>query len=477
MKAKLNHLSRHPEAPAQSKSRKDWRQLAADALPHSLWLGFVLVILLLFGDRLLPAETVVVETVVSLSNSKPIEAAEGEPAGGPVSWSGEMLFQASGWIEADPYPIRATALVSGVVDEVFVLEGETVEQGQLLATLIVEDTELELRMKQSRLDEMLAHLVFDEAEVKKSEARFTALGKEVVAAKARETEAMDLADRLEAAGAGAFTQQELTAARLRAETMAAETEAVRARLAEARADIAKAKAELMQAEARASMAQVEVDVAQLAVDRTRVYAPVDGVVQSLYASPGMKRMLDMDDPDSATICILYHPDQLQARIDVALDDAAGLFIGQPVRVLSSFLPDTVFKGEVSRIVGEADLQRNTLQVKVRILKPDPRLRPDFLCRAEFLGESSTGAEATYLNANRSIQLFVPREAVIAGIEGDTSAHVWRLDSSGERVERREVELGLEMREGHVAVTSGLQPGDRIVLNPTANLKSGQRVRF
>ena len=39
---------------------------------------------------------------------------------------------------------------------------------------------------------------------------------------------------------------------------------------------------------------------------------------------------------------------------------------------------------MTRIVGEADLQRNTLQAKVRVEDPDHRLRPDMLCRAEFL---------------------------------------------------------------------------------------------
>ena len=47
------------------------------------------------------------------------------------------------------------------------------------------------------------------------------------------------------------------------------------------------------------------------------------------------------------------------------------------------LPNMKFDGRLTRISGEADLQRNTLQVKVQILNPDKRLRPEMLCQAKF----------------------------------------------------------------------------------------------
>jgi hypothetical protein len=78
------------------------------------------------------------------------------------------------------------------------------------------------------------------------------------------------------------------------------------------------------------------------------------VILRLLAVPGDKRMLAMDHPDSSTIAILYQPDHLQARIDVPLADAVGLVVGQRVRVRSNLLPDRLFRGTVTRIVGEAE---------------------------------------------------------------------------------------------------------------------------
>ena len=93
-------------------------------------------------------------------------------------------------------------------------------------------------------------------------------------------------------------------------------------------------------------------------------------------------MLASDNPKSAVIVEIYDPEELQARIDVPLRGsiAADWTAGYPDPDL---LPDTKFTGEVTRIAGEADLQRNTLQAKVRLDEPDSRLRPAMLVRAAF----------------------------------------------------------------------------------------------
>lgn len=457
-------------------------------LPHLIWVGFLIVVVLLFGERLTPATPVELETVVALEGSSgdpSTTKAETKDAIAdasdktPITWDGEMQFQASGWIEADPFPIRATALISGVVDKVHVLEGERVKAGQLLATLISEDAEYRLDGALQAADAAEAGVGLAEANREKATAMLETLRGEISAAERREEEARDLAERLEAAGAEAFTRQELISSRLQALTRESETAAVKARIPEMEAEIRKAEAELKRARANLGLAKTRVREARLALERTEIPAPVDGVVQQLLVAPGMKRMLEMDEPDSATICILYQPDQLQARIDVALEDAAGLRLGQPVRIRTNFLPEAIFRGEVTRILGEADLQRNTLQVKVKILNPDPRLRPDFLCRAEFLtGGESSGSRAD-LNLERGpggLLLFVP-EAALAGSTGpDRESTVWRLDPSGERLEKQRVRLGRESREGYVAILKGLLPGDRVVMNPGPGLKPGDRVR-
>ena len=150
----------------------------------------------------------------------------------------------------------------------------------------------------------------------------------------------------------------------------------------------------------------------------------------------------------------YDPDKLQARIDVPLSEAAQLKPGQAALVRSNFLPDNVFRGVVTRITGEADLQRNTLQAKVAIESPDGRLRPEMLCRAEFL--ASVVGDRGEMNSTHAgsakIRLYVPESALIG--RSDSFAEVWILDESNERIRRQRVKLEDERREDYIRVETG-----------------------
>ena len=110
--------------------------MPAWSVPAGILLGFGILFLILFGDRLLPAPTVEVVRVLATPAENP------DPSPNATSTAGAALFQASGWIEPAPLPIKATALIDGVIDEVHVLPGDPVKQGQSLATLIAEDARL-----------------------------------------------------------------------------------------------------------------------------------------------------------------------------------------------------------------------------------------------------------------------------------------------------------------------------------------------
>ena len=199
-----------------------------------------------------------------------------------------------------------------------------------------------------------------------------------------------------------------------------------------------------------------------------IRAPVAGVVQRLMVAPGQKKVLMADNPESATVALLFQPESLQARIDVPLAEASRLSPGQAVLIESEFLPGTELRGHIQRIVGEADLQRNTLQVKVRIENPPPGLRPEILCRARFLDTRESHPQT-------GLRVLVPQSALVE--RSGQSASVWVVASSGKRAERRELGLTGEEREGFAFVRSGLRPGDRVIIGSSGNLKDGKRIKF
>src|SRR5258707_15354903 len=84
--------------------------------------------------------------------------------------------------------------------------------------------------------------------------------------------------------------------------------------------------------------------------------------------------------DSSTVLTLYDPASLQVRVDVRLDDVGKVRAGQKVRIETAALPEQPLEGEVLLATSQADIQKNTLSVKVAIHNPPPTLKPEMLCQ-------------------------------------------------------------------------------------------------
>jgi len=179
----------------------------------------------------------------------------------------------------------------------------------------------------------------------------------------------------------------------------------------------------------------------------------------------------MDAPHSAHVVHIYDPKKLQVRVDVPLADAAKVGVGQLARVVVDVLPDHEFAGRVTRFVHQADIAKNTVEVKVAIENPSPLLKPDMLARVKFLAavKSVDGDQA---NVSGGLTVYAPASAVKGDLD---DAHVWLITPGASRLRRVSVKLGVKRADGWVAVIGGLNPGDALVADPSGELAEGQRV--
>jgi multidrug efflux pump subunit AcrA (membrane-fusion protein) len=133
------------------------------------------------------------------------------------------------------------------------------------------------------------------------------------------------------------------------------------------------------------------------------------------------------------------------------------------------LPDRVFHGQVTRVVHEADVQKNTLQVKVAIKDPTPEIKPEMLGRARFLAVADS---STADGRESNLQLFVPKSTVF---ERAGRSSVWLADQMEEVARLRAIRPGRLTLDDWVAVAEGLKPGDRVIVDAPAHLEDGQRI--
>ena len=381
-----------------------------------------------------------------------------------------MIFQASGWIEPSPLPVKATTLIDGVIAEVHALEGQLVNKGALLATLIDDDARLALDAARQRHRMLISARAAHLAAIGGAQKKRDSAEAESTAANSFGAEARDILGRFELLSKNAVSRSEVNSAKLRVERERSLFLAAQAKTAEFAAEVERMGLETATKDDEIALAAVAVQQAELNLARTRITAPITGKVLKLLAAPGDKKILAMDHADSSTVCVLYDPAKLQVRVDVPLADAAKMQPGQRVRIHCGLLPDKVFAGDVMRITGEADVQRNTLQAKVGIDAPTGQLRPEMLCRVEFLEMRGSGTEGPAAGAGSAgaLALWVHARALLDGA-------AWVYDPESKRVSKREVQTTGGERDGYVRVTNGLRPGEQTVLSPTG-LREGQRVK-
>ena len=478
-------------------------------LPGALVTGFLALTIWSARDAWLPRQSVtVIPMHVSLSE---------------VQTAGTPLFKAAGWIEPRPTPIRVAALAGGVVDQLLVVEDQAVEKGEPIARLVTRDAELALEqaiategMRQAETDEAQAvltaartNLEFPtqlqlplaeaDAELAVVETELTNLPNQLKRAEAR----LRLADAdWQAKSENKQSIQAILVVRAQSELDAAQSEVdeltkrrpalelqraalVRKRVAAAKRlelktdetrAVSAAIAHLSSFEAQRREAQSRVEEAQLRLERMTIRAPVSGRVLNLIANPGSQLMTgpsQMEARDSNTVVTMYQPDQMQVRVDVRFEDLPRVGRDQPVQVKSPAFPEAI-SGRVLFLTSFANVQKNTLAVKVSLDTPPSVLKPEMLVDVTFLAMEQPTPESGDKSREPTEQyrLFLPRSVVDIGADGN---FVWVADLAHRVARRQSVQLGAMQTATLLEVTGGLTAASRIISGGRENLSDGDRI--
>ena len=217
---------------------------------------------------------------------------------------------------------------------------------------------------------------------------------------------------------------------------------------QAQADAQSAAAAFASARARLDLLGADPDSS---ADRVSIRAPRSGVVLDVGAAPGeFAKSLD----NSSPLCTIADLSDVWAVGDVYEKDVATIHVGDAAEVTVDAYPGEMRRGRITAIGGGLDTTTRTLKVRVVLANPGLRLKPDMF------------ATIRAARAARSA-VVVPQAAVVR--EG-TSAYVFVQTSHG-RFERRPVTLGRDLDRNQVDVTSGLAPGDTVVVEGAELLRA------
>ncbi len=371
-----------------------------------------------------PLPSVSVEPVIA----RPIAGdSAGQSATTPAAAAPGPIIQAPGWVEPYPFTITVAALVPSVVREIFVLEGDKVAAGQVVAKLVDEEEILTLRRMAAERDMKAADLAMLKDE-------YTRKAKLLASGAVSEGEVARLAIRVTGA------------------------------------------------DAALAQSQVAVDEAALALSRTEVRAPSQGVVMARLVTPGS--LVGMSGGDTGVLQ-MFDPANLQVRVDVPLADAGRLAVGEKAQVQVDSMPGVTIAGKVIRLVQQADIAKNTVQAKVLLESPPAGLVPDMLARAKIETHVAAGAKGGMSGVPQSSRTeLVVRGSALAALvpspsgllTGNALVAVDVRDGVGRVEERQVVAASQPDRDGWIVVTEGLRPGDLLITDGANRIRAGSSVR-
>ena len=307
--------------------------------------------------------------------------------------------------------VQLRSEVTGRVDKVFVEEGQSVKQGDILMRLDTTAFESEVNRNQ-------AVLRATEIEIKHSQTRLANLERQLK----RQKELYDV---------GLGNQESF--------------ENIESARDLAKIDIESRKESYNQA-------QASLQIAQDRLSKSVFRAPMSGLLASVNIKEGETVIAGTTNIIGSDLMLVADPSAILAELRVDETDIASIKLNQQADIYAAAYPNKPFSGKVINIGTSAKNQPGSqglsFRVKVLLDPTDRQLYAGMSCRAEI---------ATSIAENG---LKLPMEA-IQKEEGKT--FVWRLNSDN-TVSKVIVSVGISS-DIEQAITEGLSKGDNVVIGP------------
>ena len=275
---------------------------------------------------------------------QPQQAAASSREAGNLAASGYVVARRKATVAAE---------ITGKVVEIFIDEGMTVTDGQIVA----------------RLDSVLAEKDYELAQSRAETAD---------AAIAAITADLEDATRIMS----------------RVQTLSQKNFATEADLTKAQARVGVLAAQLRQAQSQFSTAKIDAKRSASVLDKHQIRAPFAGVVVDRSAQPGeMISPMSVGGFTRTGICTIVDMDSIEIEVDVNEAFIGRVAAGGAVNAVLDAYPDWTIPASVIAIVPTANREKATVKVRIRFVQKDPRILPDMAVKVNFLRDTKAGGAA------------------------------------------------------------------------------------
>ncbi|MDP1728154.1 MAG: efflux RND transporter periplasmic adaptor subunit [Bacteroidota bacterium] len=375
--------------------------------------------------------------------------------------------------------VKISSDVSGEIRELYVMEGDSVVAGKLLARIDPELYQSALDRSESSLNNIKANLATTKARLVQSEARYNELSK-------------------------AYERnQKLYAEKLISD---AEMETSKSTFQNAKAEVEASKQTIIAAEYNVKSFEATLKESRKNLTRTEIFAPVSGIVSKLSVEKG-ERVVGTSQMAGTEMMRVANLNDMEVSVDVNENDIVKVGLGDTADIEVDAYPNRKFKGQVTEIANSATTSALTTSdqvtnfvVKIRILRSSYEdLTRKFGKRKSVFRPGMSASVEIQTERVKNI-IAVPIESVtVRGISAlDTLAKkkdkdekkTTSLDNSKDDVEVlflnvnnkasiRKVKTGIQ-DDKFIQITEGVKEGDEVVSGPystvSKTLKHGDLIK-
>ncbi|MEK7487060.1 MAG: HlyD family efflux transporter periplasmic adaptor subunit [Planctomycetota bacterium] len=246
-----------------------------------------------------------------------------------------------------------------------------------------------------------------------------------------------------------------------------------------RLELAKSDIQIIQARLQASQSEqlasqeytkllgIELKHLEWDLDRLKLRAPWKGIVFSNVQPVGS--MLTPIGGSSGALsgdnflCEILDPASLMAEVDIAEGYLYKIALNQRVMIQLDAIPNQKFYGNVFLITPTANKQKSTVQVKIKFNTLPPQVYHQMSLRLSFLQDTPVVSAS---EPPRKM-LLIPAKALLP--DGNS---VWIYQNGV--AHKRSIQTG-ETLGSQLEVLTGLSAGDQIIIQSTAELQENQKV--
>jgi len=323
-------------------------------------------------------------------------------------------------------PVLARA--SGYIRKRYADIGDRVESGQVLAEIEAPELDQQIRQATASLDQ--ARSTVEQATAALEQGRSNANLARVTAQRWANLVAK-----------GVVSRQENDTYQAQYEAQQANVRALDKAVAAARSNASAAEANLSR------LNQLK--------DYLTVRAPFAGVITVRNVDVGV-----LVNEGSTLLYRLAQTEQLRTYLNVPQSDAGSVRAGQQATLQIPDLPGRKFAGTVSRTANALDPSSRTLLVEVHVPNPTGVLLPGMYAQVD-LAVPRTDPP-----------LLIPGDTLVVRSDGPQVAVI----GPGDRVHYARIQLGRDFGD-RLEALSGLQQGQRLVVNPSDAIREGVQVKI